>query len=111
MTEPFYQELIPVPDYESVKVSEIRVFRTADGTPYGPIVEVKCVRKGHCLQLVPVIDGRLGEHRPGDCPWTGAHLVDDRETLAGRDYSSHAGITTFHADGSRTPGVPFEPGT
>lgn len=50
----------------------------------GPIEQVMCLL---CQRMVPVVDGRIGEHRtdgPETCAWTGAEVIDDRPTdLAG----------------------------
>ncbi|WP_280253160.1 hypothetical protein [Nocardia abscessus] len=44
----------------------------------GPIEQVMCLL---CQRMVPVIDGRIGEHRtdgPEMCTWTGVEVIDDR---------------------------------
>lgn len=46
----------------------------------GPIEQVMCLL---CQRMVPVIDGRIGEHRtdrPDTCTWTGVEVIDDRPT-------------------------------
>ncbi|WP_159848222.1 hypothetical protein [Nocardia sp. CY41] len=44
----------------------------------GPIEQVMCLL---CQRMVPVIGGRIGEHRtdgPDTCAWTGVEVIDDR---------------------------------
>ncbi|WP_280294394.1 hypothetical protein [Nocardia abscessus] len=44
----------------------------------GPIEQVMCLL---CQRMVPVIDGRIGEHRtdgPETCTRTGVEVIDDR---------------------------------
>ncbi|MGW5380203.1 hypothetical protein ACWESM_32655 [Nocardia sp. NPDC003999] len=44
----------------------------------GPIEQVMCLL---CQRMVPMIDGRIGEHRtdgPDMCTWTGVEVIDDR---------------------------------
>ncbi|MGY1980837.1 hypothetical protein [Nocardia gipuzkoensis] len=44
----------------------------------GPIEQFMCLL---CRQMVPVIGGRIGEHRadgPQKCTWTGVEVIDDR---------------------------------
>ncbi|WP_157172133.1 hypothetical protein [Nocardia pneumoniae] len=45
------------------------------------MTHVRCPDSRHCLRLVPLVDGRIGEHDRnvgGVCPWIGVRVVDDR---------------------------------
>lgn len=45
---------------------------------YGPIEQVMCLL---CERMVPVIDGKIGDHvgrGPDTCAWIGLGIVDDR---------------------------------
>jgi hypothetical protein len=68
----------------TVVLSRCRWWKTADGAPNGQrgfVTHVRCPDSRHCLRLVPLVDGRIGEHERnigGVCPWIGFRVVDDR---------------------------------
>ncbi|MFF7944421.1 hypothetical protein ACFZC5_32350 [Nocardia gamkensis] len=67
-----------------VRLSKVGQWETTDGTPYGPLLRVRCPDTQHCLRLAPYDDGRIGSHDrniPGACGWVGAAIVDDRHDI------------------------------
>ncbi|MEV6258101.1 hypothetical protein AB0L97_33085 [Nocardia sp. NPDC051911] len=68
-----------------VRLSECGSWATTDGTPFGPVSDVRCPDTTHCLNLAPCEDGRIGAHdrnHTGRCRWIGSTVLDDRHTIA-----------------------------
>ncbi|WP_280473835.1 hypothetical protein [Nocardia asiatica] len=61
----------------------------------GELRAVRCPSR-HCADaFVSVVNGRIAAHtgpseRPGVCPWTGIHIVDDRTGSRHRDAQTSA---------------------
>ncbi|MBF6326502.1 hypothetical protein IU451_28800 [Nocardia cyriacigeorgica] len=103
-------------DYTRITLSECGSYRTHDGTPYGNITEVRCPERVHCLGLVPVVGRKLEEHAHNDlagtpCEWSGAKVIDDRDSLEGREYLNRAGMTAILPPDAKTRGRTFHTNT
>ena len=91
----------------TVPLSRCETWATEGFDPFGPITRVRCPDKDHCLQLAPLVEGRIGEHKMNNhkrCQWIGVLVIDDRNQMPCARLYSGRGITTLLRPGAATPG-------
>ena len=69
----------PQAGQQSVTLSRCRWWQLDE---LGRVDMVRCPDHDHCLHMVRLVDGRIGEHTrnlPGRCAWIGIRVTDDRK--------------------------------